>query len=214
MYLMNKHVLAKWTVIYWYLIEPEISEEANLISVKCGSEVTAALCPQCFFWLPLLWESSFLRPVWSWQLCTDKWAYTPGGQRQPNPPWMRSVCAVSFGSQRGLSSSVPPLPPGPLPGPLCADTAPCGLPALRPFTCDCVQSPCSHPPLNPESPSPASSWPLTAKSPTHQVILVYYCLLKVLKQVWKKLPVWWSCVNLSPDQLLYNRVLVFLILMY
>lgn len=72
---------------------------------------------------------------------------TPGGQRQPSPQRMRSVYAVSFGSQRGLLIVPPSAPTEPLPGPLCVDPAPCGLAALWPFTCDCVQSP-AHPPLD------------------------------------------------------------------
>lgn len=125
-------------------------KETGFISVKCGPEVTAALCAQCFCRFCSQRAARWSRrgsTVWSWQLRTDKWVYTPGGQRQPNPRWMRSVCAVSFGSHRGLSSSVGPPAPTEVPptGPLCVDPAPCGLAALWPFTCDCVQSPCSPP---------------------------------------------------------------------
>lgn len=116
------------------------------------------------FLLLLLSVSSSLKLLWSWQLRTDKWVYTPGGQRQPNPQWMRSVCAVSFGSQRGLSSSVaPPAPTEPPPlSPLCVDPAPCGLAALWPFTCDCVQSPRS-PPSEPRASVSISNQPLTLR---------------------------------------------------
>lgn len=47
----------------------------------------------------------------------------------------------------------------PAPGPLCVDPAPCGLAALWPFTCDCVQSPCSPPS------EPAESVPISNQLP-------------------------------------------------
>ncbi|KAI9548066.1 hypothetical protein NQZ68_013085 [Dissostichus eleginoides] len=121
-----------------------MTEERDFIAVRYGLQ-----CFCCFCWLRLPWFSGS-----SAQISED---ITPGGQRQASPQWMRSVCAVSFGSQRGLSSRprrAPPAPAGPLPGPLCAEPAPCGLAALWPFTCDCVQSPHS-PPSEPEAPSPS-----------------------------------------------------------
>lgn len=48
----------------------------------------------------------------------------------------------------------------PTPGPLCVDPAPCGLAALWPFTCDCVQSPCSPPS------EPRASVPISCQLPT------------------------------------------------
>lgn len=46
----------------------------------------------------------------------------------------------------------------PPPGPLYVDPAPCGLAALWPFTCNCVQSPCS-PPSEPRETVPVSNHP-------------------------------------------------------
>lgn len=88
--------------------------------------------------------------------------YTPGGQRQSNRQWMRSVCPVSFGSQRGLSSLIaPPTPAEPPPLALCVWTL---LPVDSPLSGllhVTVSNHPAHPPLNPEppSPSPASSRP-------------------------------------------------------
>lgn len=62
--------------------------------------------------------------------------WTPGGQRQPGSDWMRSVCAVSSGSQRGLS----PLPPPQRHSVGAFVCGPSSLRTLWPFTCDCVQS--------------------------------------------------------------------------
>lgn len=142
------------------LLSFDVSEERSFLTVKCGTEFTAALC---VFDASALgeWLKPLVNSVKSWQLSTDM----PQGARDSRiPQWMRSVCPVSFGSQRGLSSSTtPPCPRrAPTPGPLCVDPAPCGLAALWPFTCDCVQSPCS-PPSEPRASAPISNQLLTLR---------------------------------------------------
>lgn len=91
--------------------------------------------------------------VQSWQLIAD----VPQGGRDRPVHSGRAVSVLSALVPSVASSPHTPLA-APAPGSLYADPAPCGLATLWPFTCDCVQSPCS-PPLNPESrsPSPTSS---------------------------------------------------------
>lgn len=96
--------------------------------------------------------------VQSWQLSAD---VPQGGRDRP----VRSGRAVSV-----LSASVPsvassPHTPlaAPAPGSLYADPAPCGLATLWPFTCDCVQSPCSPPS------EPRESVPISNQLPKMQV---------------------------------------------
>lgn len=93
----------------------------------------------------------------SWQRRSN----VPQGSRDSRTPrWMRRVCPVSFGSQRGLSSPIgPPAPAGR--GPLCVDPAPPWTRRSLAFSHATVSNHPAHPPLNPEppSPSPTSAWP-------------------------------------------------------
>lgn len=130
-----------------------INEKHSLYQLKVGQR-SLLLCVFSIFTASAL-TARLAEAAAVGQMCVELAAlhrYTAGGQRQPNPQWMRSVCPVSFGSQRGLSSSAAPPAPAepPTSGPLCVDPAPCGLAALWAFTCDCVQSPCS-PPSEPPS---------------------------------------------------------------
>lgn len=75
-----------------------------------------------------------------WQLSAD----VPQGGRDRLVHSGRAVSVLSASVPSVASSPHTPLA-APAPGPLYVDPAPCGLAALWPFTCDCVQSPCSPP---------------------------------------------------------------------
>lgn len=87
----------------------------------------------------------------SWQLGAD----VPRGGRDRPVHGGRAASVLSASVPSVASSAHTPLA-APAPGPLYVDPAPRGLTALWPFTCDCVQSPCS-PPSEPRESVPISN---------------------------------------------------------
>lgn len=147
----NHLILVKLVVIYL------MRAETSFLSVKCGTEVTAALCLLLFLLLllsvsgePSL-ELLQVTAASSWQ----RRSHVPQGSRDSRTPrWMRSVCPVSFGSQCGLSSPIGPPAPAER-GPLCVDPAPPWTRCSLAFSHATVSNHPAHPPLNPEPPSPS-----------------------------------------------------------